>query len=38
LLAGKFPYKWIFKRVDKIDSYVIHRDEESEIKLEMIRE
>ena len=38
LLAGKFPYKWIFKRVDKIDSYVIHRDEESKIKLEMIRE
>jgi len=38
LLAGKFPYKWIFKRVDKIDSYVIRKDEESEIKLEEMRE
>jgi len=29
VLAGKFPYKWIFKIADKIDSYVISDNEES---------
>ncbi|KYH42839.1 MAG: endonuclease [Candidatus Bathyarchaeota archaeon B63] len=36
LLVGKFPYRWIFKRVEKVDNYVLRRDEKSNIQLEEI--
>jgi len=36
VLAAKFPYKWIFKRIDKIDDNMIHKDEESSVDLESI--
>ena len=36
ILAAKFPYKWIFKRIDKIDDNMIHKDEGSNVDLESI--
>lgn len=36
ILAAKFPYKWVFKRIENIDDYSIHKDEESNIRLEVI--
>lgn len=32
LLAGKFPYKWVFKQVKETDDYVVYRNEKG-IKL-----
>ena len=32
IIVGKFPYKWVFKRVDKPDDYVIQKEEKSNIK------
>jgi Holliday junction resolvase len=29
VLAGKFPYKWVFKVADKIDNYIIRDNDES---------
>jgi len=29
LLAGKFPYKWVFKQIKEADDYVIHKNEKS---------
>jgi Holliday junction resolvase len=29
ILAGKFPYKWVFKVADKIDNYIIRDNDES---------
>jgi Holliday junction resolvase len=29
VLAGKFPYKWVFKVADKIDNYVVRDNDES---------
>jgi len=37
ILAAKFPYKWVFKRIESIDDYSIHKDEESNIRLEVIK-
>ncbi|MFB0503326.1 MAG: hypothetical protein ACETWE_05795 [Candidatus Bathyarchaeia archaeon] len=34
VLAGKFPYKWVFRRVEKPDDYVLLREEESNIRFE----
>lgn len=31
VLGAKFPYRWIFKRVEKIDDYVVSKGEESNI-------
>ena len=36
LLAGKFPYKWVFKLVKEVGDYIVHRNEESSIHLEHI--
>jgi Holliday junction resolvase len=33
ILASKFPYKWIFKHVDKVDDYVVHNHEKSTIPI-----
>ena len=33
ILGAKFPYRWIFKRVDSIDDYVISREDKSDIIL-----
>jgi Holliday junction resolvase len=33
LLAGKFPYRWVFKKVEEIDEYVLRRDEKGNIQL-----
>lgn len=33
LLAGKFPYKWVFKQVKEIDDYVLHRNESGNLQL-----
>lgn len=35
ILAAKFPYKWVFKRIDRIDDYSIHKSEESNIRFEV---
>ena len=37
VLAGKFPYKWVFKRVGKPDDYDILKEEESNIELGLQR-
>ena len=36
LLAGKFPYKWIFKQVKEIDDYVLHKDEKGNTQLKYL--
>lgn len=36
VLGVKFPYKWVFKLVDKLDDYVIHKREESSFKLDKL--
>jgi len=36
LLAGKFPYKWVFKRVEEIDDYVIHKNEKGNTQLKYL--
>ncbi len=36
LICAKFPYKWVFKRIERVDDYSISRDEESNIRLEII--
>ncbi|MBS7639417.1 MAG: Holliday junction resolvase Hjc [Candidatus Bathyarchaeia archaeon] len=36
ILAAKFPYKWVFKRIENVDDYSIHKDEESNIRFEVI--
>jgi Holliday junction resolvase len=33
VLASKFPYKWIFKHIDKVDDYVVHNHEKSTIPI-----
>lgn len=37
LICAKFPYKWVFKRIDIVDNYSISRDEESNVRLEIIK-
>ncbi|MEM1606888.1 MAG: Holliday junction resolvase Hjc [Candidatus Bathyarchaeia archaeon] len=34
ILAAKFPYKWVFKKISSVGDYSIHKDEESDIILE----
>lgn len=34
ILAAKFPYKWVFKKINSVDDYSIHKDEESNITFE----
>lgn len=36
ILAGKFPYKWVFKRVEAPADYTVRRDGESNVKLSKI--
>jgi len=36
ILAAKFPYKWVFKKIDSVNDYSIHRSEGSNIALEAI--
>jgi len=36
LLAGKFPYKWVFKQVKEIDDYVLHRNESGNLRLKYL--
>jgi len=31
IIAGKFPYKWVFKRIEKPDDYVLQKEERSNI-------
>ncbi|MEM2188807.1 MAG: Holliday junction resolvase Hjc [Thermofilaceae archaeon] len=33
VLAAKFPYRWVFKRVEGLRDYVLSRDDESDITL-----
>jgi Holliday junction resolvase len=37
VICAKFPYKWVFKQVDRIDDYSIHKDEKSNIRLDAIK-
>lgn len=37
IICAKFPYRWVFKQVDKIDDYSIQRDEKSNIRLEAVK-
>ncbi|MDH5795153.1 MAG: endonuclease [Candidatus Bathyarchaeota archaeon] len=37
ILAGKFPYRWVFKRVEAPGDYTVRRDEKSNIKLGKIK-
>jgi len=34
VLGAKFPYRWVFKKVEKIDDYVVSKREESSIIFE----
>ncbi|MCS7119970.1 MAG: Holliday junction resolvase Hjc [Candidatus Bathyarchaeota archaeon] len=36
ILAGKFPYRWVFKQVNEVADYVIKCDESSNIRLDRI--
>jgi len=36
VLAGKFPYKWVFKQVKEIDDYAVSKSERSNIRLNEI--
>ena len=38
ILAGKFPYKWVFKHVETPTDYTLRRDEESNVRLNRIKE
>jgi len=31
IIAGKFPYKWVFKKVEKPGDYVLQKGEKSNI-------
>jgi len=33
LLAGKFPYRWVFKQVKEAEDHIIHRNEKGNIQL-----
>jgi len=33
LLAGKFPYRWVFRQVEEVDDYVLRKDEKGNIRL-----
>jgi Holliday junction resolvase len=33
VLAGKFPYKWVFKKIEKPGDYTFSREEKGNIKL-----
>ncbi|MEM2939859.1 MAG: Holliday junction resolvase Hjc [Candidatus Bathyarchaeia archaeon] len=37
VICAKFPYRWVFKQVDKIDDYSIQKDEKSNIRLEAVK-
>jgi len=37
VLAAKFPYRWVFKQVDRADDYSIHRNEKSNINFGSIK-
>ncbi len=37
VICAKFPYRWVFKEVDKIDDYSIQKDERSNIRLEAVK-
>lgn len=36
VIGAKFPYRWVFKKVDKVDDYLVHRNERSNINFEKI--
>ena len=33
VLGAKFPYKWVFKRVERIENFVIIKDDKNTIRL-----
>jgi Holliday junction resolvase len=33
IIAGKFPYKWVFKKVTSTEDYIMKKSDESNIKL-----
>lgn len=37
VIGAKFPYRWVFKKIDKVDDYSIRRDEKSNINFETIK-
>jgi len=37
VLAGKFPYKWVFEHVEEVDHYVLRKEENGNIKLSQIK-
>ena len=36
VLAGKFPYKWVFRKIEKPGDYVISKEEKDSINLKSI--
>lgn len=30
IIGAKFPYKWVFRKVEEVDDYVIHKKEKSQ--------
>lgn len=36
VLAGKFPYKWVFKKIEKAGDYIISKEEKNNINLKSI--
>jgi len=37
IIGAKFPYRWVFTRVETSDDYVIHNEEKSNIRLDQIK-
>lgn len=37
VICAKFPHRWVFKQVDKIDDYSIQKDEKSNIRLDAVK-
>lgn len=36
VIGAKFPYRWVFKKIDRVDDYSISRSEKSNINFEMM--
>ena len=37
ILAGKFPYKWVFKQVEAPGDYIVRKEEKSNVKFSKIK-
>ena len=35
ILVGKFPRKWVFKQAEKVDDYVLHKNDKSSFQLKL---